>query len=509
MLRACGGVPLGLLALPVLLAAGCGGGGNGRHATPTASASATPSATSTVHIQPSSSPTATPAATATTAGPTPTVTCACTPTVTRTATVSPTPTVTPVPPAITYFGVASADDLIQTTDLVDGAGRPIFARPQGQGMMLVLEARRGTYRLADDAYDPLGGLPGAQFLVSRPLGDGSPAVCDYTPPLSGGVPGVDPPVFSDDPTVVDAINDLGCRVNDGAGSPTGRVSVNACTHDASFEFAFVDHSSNLQFCLPVAQAWAFPPGDTIVAARVRDLQDNVSAPREIVVRVAGNVPFNCDSGLGERAFTPARPGSAVLTNVQAGDVSVDPWLSDPIRLCASDDLGDGTHALALRADATIGIPLADGSTLCARLSAHGSDGSLDCSGGAAQDILAVQSEASPGRIDVSTGLGLPAGTGAASLHLPIAIRQLPIGSSTSECRQVTSFNLNFDGALTTATGVAEVVDANGTPVAQLSAVGVNFDCDAWRTGTQGTLVLPFPALGTERGSVAVALVLQE
>jgi hypothetical protein len=46
-------------------------------------------------------------------------------------------------------------------------------------------------------------------------------------------------------------------------------------------------------------------------------------------------------------------------------------------------------------------------------------------------------------------------------------------------------------------------------VAEVSATGVNFDCSTWRDSGPGTLVLPFPAVNTSAGDVAVALVLTD
>src|SRR5262249_47429937 len=105
----------------------------------------------------------------------------------------------------------------------------------------------------------------------------------------GGIPATDPLRFTDDPTVIDAINDLGCRADDGTGQPIGRpASQQACTSSnlSSTGYAFVDHDSTMQYCLPIAAAWAFPAGDTIVAGRVRDVSGRTGATREIVVRVA-------------------------------------------------------------------------------------------------------------------------------------------------------------------------------------------------------------------------------
>jgi hypothetical protein len=212
---------------------------------------------------------------------------------------TPSPTVTATPlalssgPQITYFGVARPDDTPMLSAGVDAHGRPIYVRPTGQGMFLVIEARPGQDNepVGDQAFDPAGALPDLQLLVSRRLGDGSEAICDDTSPNIGGVPAITPLVFSDAPDVVAAINDLGCRVNDGAGNWVGRTaSSQACTRtDApgSFGYTFVDADTTIQYCLPIAQPWGFPLGDTIVAARVRDTSGAVGTPQEIVVRVTG------------------------------------------------------------------------------------------------------------------------------------------------------------------------------------------------------------------------------
>jgi hypothetical protein len=205
-----------------------------------------------------------------------------------------TPTATPVVsgvPQITYFGVARADDVPMPPSAIDEEERAIYERPSGQGIYLVIEARP-----ADDgapvgsvAFDPAGGLPDLQLIVSRALGDGSLTICDDALPTIGGVPGTDPFEFSDAPNVVAAINDLGCRVNDGAGNPVARTaSSQACTRtDAagSFGYGFVDPTSTTQYCVPIARPWGFPEGDTVVAARVRDASGTVAPPREIIVRV--------------------------------------------------------------------------------------------------------------------------------------------------------------------------------------------------------------------------------
>lgn len=190
-------------------------------------------------------------------------------------------------PRVTYFGIARADDVALQPSGTDAQGRPIYVRPLGQGLSIIVEGRPGESRapvgldaFADD------GFPDLQLIVSRPLGDGSREVCDADPAdpeHQGGVPA------SSNFANADPINDLGCRVNDGTGQPRGRdASSEACTQtDApgGFGFGFVDVATTVQFCLPIARAWSFPDGDTIVSARLRDLDGNVGFPAEIVVRI--------------------------------------------------------------------------------------------------------------------------------------------------------------------------------------------------------------------------------
>jgi hypothetical protein len=214
------------------------------------------------------------------------------PTPTRTGfPTTPTPTDRPpqaAGPEITYLGVARADDVPLDPVAVDAAERPVYRRASGSGITLIIEARPGTggQPVGQRAFDEGGALPDLQIVLSRPIGNGSTTVCDKSAPELGGVPGFDPPRFADDPAIIDAINDLGCRVNDGAGMAVGRVASSACTRpDTSGEFRFVDPASTIQYCLPIARPWAFPMGETIVSARVRDSAGVVGPPREMVVRV--------------------------------------------------------------------------------------------------------------------------------------------------------------------------------------------------------------------------------
>ena len=229
-----------------------------------------------------------------TIGPPPTETATAeSPTATATP-VGPTPTATPdlpvTGPVITYFGVARADSYSLAPSAFDPMGRPIYVRPFGFALSLIVEGKPGTSRrpMGASAYSTTG-APDLQLILSRPLGDGSAAVCDRLPPDIGGVPAVVPFAFSDEASAVDAMNDVGCRVDDGQGNPTARPASAACTLNRFGEYDFVSYDTTSQFCLPIAAQWGFPPGDTIVAARLRDSGGNLGAAREIVVRNASSV----------------------------------------------------------------------------------------------------------------------------------------------------------------------------------------------------------------------------
>lgn len=204
--------------------------------------------------------------------------------------VQPTPTPAASGPRITSLSIARADQSTVAPVGVDELGREIYRSLNGNGIWVIVEAAAGPSGLLPGTQvfttAPLfpTDRPDIQVVVSRALGNGSPTVCDNQDGVFGGVPGVDPPTFADDQVVTDVINELSCRVDGGGRTRSG----DACTQDASgqnFGFAFVNPASQIQFCVRPAAAWAFPAGDTVVAARVRDIAGNPGAVREMVVRV--------------------------------------------------------------------------------------------------------------------------------------------------------------------------------------------------------------------------------
>ena len=164
-------------------------------------------------------------------------------------------------PRITYIGIASADGT--TTQPAGDVPVPTYQSVGGLGFRLVIEAAPGASGLpvGQVVFRPGGAAPDLQVEVTRPLGDGNPAVCG-----EGGVPAIAPPSFDLDRAGVNALNDLGCRV-EVASNP-----FRACTVDAFGAPRFVDARTRVQFCLSVSSVEVFRSGATIVTARVLDVE---------------------------------------------------------------------------------------------------------------------------------------------------------------------------------------------------------------------------------------------
>jgi hypothetical protein len=122
---------------------------------------------------------------------------------------------------------------------------------------------------------------GVQILANRPLGNGSPAVCDDMQPMIGGVPAVPSLEFGPSQMVSDAINDL-------AGRMDFHVSTGvACTFDELGNFSFVDPRAARQFCSApaVGQELEFGSGQTRLRAQLMDDRGTTGNQVTIVVRV--------------------------------------------------------------------------------------------------------------------------------------------------------------------------------------------------------------------------------
>lgn len=190
----------------------------------------------------------------------------------------------PIGPLVTFFGAVRADGYTVEPQSVDEHGIPTYLSSGGSGFMMVVEAKPGlsgfeTARRVS-AYEPDNprSRPDLEIETSRDMGDGSAAVCDQMKPNIGGIPAVHPPNFAETQRISDAINDFACRFE------THIQADDACTMNPSGDFAFAAKESATQFCMLVARAWAFPPGDTLLTVRVRDTEGNPGPIKQMRIR---------------------------------------------------------------------------------------------------------------------------------------------------------------------------------------------------------------------------------
>ncbi len=425
---------------------------------------------------------------------------------------TPAPTRTPVPPVITYIGIAAADDAIVRPIGVDEDGRPVYSRLIGSAFSLVIEAAPGSRGrpVGESAFASNGVLPDLQMLLSRDIGDGAAEVCDVDDDnqVFGGVPGVESLDFDGGPTVIAAINDLGCRVNDGTGAALGRTNQSPCTRDDFGNFSFVDRRSTIQFCLPIAKAWEFQGGDTIAAARVRGVDGGLSAVEEMLIRIAGDGREDCDpAGPGVRVFSIDDAGSSL----EVAGLNVDAatgWVGTPGFLCAEPD-ESGVHPLRVLRDFTVGLRVADTTVLCAQFKAEGSAGILDCAGTEAHGIR-HETDGLDDSTDLQSGLGDPSGEGAASLIVPVSFLSPLPPAEPADCLDM-RFGEPITLGLTTGTAEAEVFNAIQGGMVAIAMTGENFDCDRWRTEDgPGTFLMPIAStVDSPAGDTASIFVLDD
>jgi hypothetical protein len=225
-----------------------------------------------------------------------------TPTLSRTATrsatpgptLSPTRTATPSSPQgplVTFFGLARADESRVFPSGTTPEGVPIYIFPIGNGFRIVVEGGFGeSLEFPATSSFASGGFEFADLQIqsTRALGDGSSALCDRDGPFAGGIPAINPPSFQELPAILTSVNDFSCRFVDGSGAFRGRTNgSDSCVQNPpdSGLFNFVDPRSRIQFCALVDRPIRFPPGDTLLTVRLRDILGNVGFESKIVVRV--------------------------------------------------------------------------------------------------------------------------------------------------------------------------------------------------------------------------------
>lgn len=191
-----------------------------------------------------------------------------------------------VGPVISHLGIARADGTKLEPKSTQRDGTDVYQHSIGSGFMLVVEAKPGLSNIEVgrriNAYDKEDHLsrPDLEIQTDHDLGDGSKVVCDKRRPDIGGVPGINPPNFSDSRQIADALNDLSCRFE------VFIESASACTVTKYGDFSFLSSDSKVQYCMIVARAWNFPLGDTLVSVRVRDKEGNPGPVKKMILRRA-------------------------------------------------------------------------------------------------------------------------------------------------------------------------------------------------------------------------------
>ncbi len=188
-------------------------------------------------------------------------------------------------PIVSFAGVARADGQVTQPIGKNPEGIPIYQNPVGSGFMIVIEGKPGIGNVETgrsifryDENDPMQ-RPDLEIQVTNPLGDGSAAVCDARKPKIGGIPAVNPPSFAETKHVSAALNDFSCRFE------TFIESNASCTVEKTGDFSFLNpKESKVQFCMVVARAWNFPPGDTLVSVRLRDVEGNPGPVTHFILR---------------------------------------------------------------------------------------------------------------------------------------------------------------------------------------------------------------------------------
>ncbi len=185
-----------------------------------------------------------------------------------------------VGPVITLLGLSRADGKEVSPSGTEG-GIPVYTTRVGSGFQLIVEVKVGSggyepgKRLT--ASEPMA-RPDLEMEFSRPLGDGSAAVCDKRRPQIGGVPAINPTNWKESQKISDTLLDASCRFE------TFIESSSSCTVNKRGDFSFVKPDSMVQYCMVVAKAWEFQEGDTTVSARVRDVEGNPGPVAQLIIR---------------------------------------------------------------------------------------------------------------------------------------------------------------------------------------------------------------------------------
>ena len=240
--------------------------------------------------------------------------------------------------------------------------------------------------------------------------------------------------------------------------------------------------------------------------------DNMVGINELITAV-NNALNGCVPVGTERTFTldpgilladPSATGSGLFTTGLSGSNASngpdDGFSPGPLTLVLGTQDANGVAALTLKEDVFLHIGIIDGSHLCMKLTAQGSDGSIDCNGGTAYDTKSTQPAGDVGfPFAIETGLGDPAGPGNGNLLIPTLYKiiQPTDPDGDKPCSEVTYTNplQTFPFTTTKATS-----DKGGLT---LEVTGAPFDCAHFANpGSGGQLAAGAPATQAPVGDVS-------
>jgi hypothetical protein len=175
-------------------------------------------------------------------------------------------------PVVTFLGVTNSLDSV-----INGG------QVHSTGFHIVVEGKPGVsgQAVATSTFGVPGNpnaAPDLQILVDHDLGAGSPGQDAGMSQTCGGVPAETG--FSDSQAVTGALNDFGCYF-------MAHGSDDACVQIFEGSFGFVSSQSTVQFCsVPIPPLLSFPPGNTVVSVRLRDVNGAVGPIMSMTLQVA-------------------------------------------------------------------------------------------------------------------------------------------------------------------------------------------------------------------------------
>lgn len=220
-----------------------------------------------------------------------------------------------------------------------------------------------------------------------------------------------------------------------------------------------------------------------------------------VIRAVNNLLNGCPTPsepLGTRNFTIAPVNTSLRTALFSsgllGNNVASTITEGTLTLEGGTPDANGVASLTLTEDAPFAVRILDGSVVCFKILAEGSQGTIDCDGGTAYDVVLTGEAGEDGEITVATGQGDPADPGDASISVMMQSAQLPTGTSLDACATA-----EYDPPTATVFTTSKATATKGER-GPLETEGEPFDCASFgTTDGNGMLVSPSGAFDSRAG----------